>query len=359
MAIPSHDSPLPSSVHNVGSDASIISFLQRENLLLRNELNFELYLKEQHLRHIGRLHREKVTDTALEAERQNLYHTVRTLRTSNAAQHAELERCRAEAAATKARHVQWEADLNNKLKAYREERKAWTTEARQLKAQAEEDAANIASLTRQLEESGAQLFELQTKMKTDEPKLAKLEQYEAKIAQLTTCLAYWDNDVLKYEQQRKEMEKLLNKWDEMAYLVEATETTLSEVEDKYVQLEAENERLRSELELAFGNVKALRDEKAQLVVEGEPKSKQALHEADELEQEKDELRGQNENLCAEVLDLKAKLEALQLAAARDEAGKANGAHNTAEGPHGSTGLAESTAGPEPDSDVPALLELER
>ncbi len=250
---------------NLGGDAGTISFLQRENLLLRNELNFELYLKEQHLRHIGRLHREKVTDTALEAERQNLYHTVRTLRTAHAAQHAELERCRAEASATKSRHVQWEADLNNKLKAYREERKAWTTEARQLKAQAEEDSANIASLTRQLEESGAQLFELRTKMEADEPKLAKLEAYEAKIAQLTTCLAYWDNDVLKYERQRMEMEKLLNKWDEMAYLVESTETTLKDIEEKYAALEVENARLKEELQAAFGRVKAVREEKKQLV----------------------------------------------------------------------------------------------
>ncbi|CBQ72318.1 conserved hypothetical protein [Sporisorium reilianum SRZ2] len=72
-----------------------------------------------------------VTDTALKAKRQNLYHTVRTLRAFNAAQTGKLERCRAEAAATKARHVQWEADLNNKLKAYREGRKARTTEALQ------------------------------------------------------------------------------------------------------------------------------------------------------------------------------------------------------------------------------------
>ncbi|TKY86367.1 hypothetical protein EX895_004516 [Sporisorium graminicola] len=311
LAIPSYDTTMPTAAaHGLGSDASVISLLQRENLLLRNELNFELYLKEQHLRHIGRLHREKVTDTALEAERQNLYHTVRTLRTSNAAQHAELERCRAEAAATKARHVQWEADLNHKLKAYREERKAWTTEARQLKAQAEEDAANIASLTRQLEESGAQLFELRTKMESDQPRLAKLDGYEAKIAQLTQCLAYWDNDVLKYEQQRREMEKLLNKWDEMAYLVEATEATLSDVETKCATVEAENERLRRELEAAFASVRALRAEKGKLVVEGEPGRDQVVRQVGELERERDVLRGVEERLSAEVLELKAKLEVL-------------------------------------------------
>ncbi|CDR98882.1 uncharacterized protein SPSC_05816 [Sporisorium scitamineum] len=345
LAIPSYDTTMPTAAaQGVGSDASVISLLQRENLLLRNELNFELYLKEQHLRHIGRLHREKVTDTALEAERQNLYHTVRTLRASNAAQHAELERCRAEAAATKARHVQWEADLNNKLKAYREERKAWTTEARQLKAQAEEDAANNASLTRQLEESGAQLFELKTKMESDEPKLARIEQYEAKNALLTECLAYWDDDVLKYEQQRKEMEKLLNMWDEMAYSHEATEAALSEAEDRCATLEAENERLRGELEIAFASVKALKEEKGKLVVEGEPGSRQVREEIDELERERDELRGGIERLSAEVLEFKARMEAVQV--------KENGESREVNGPHGGSGLASGLQ----DVDVPPLGE---
>ncbi|KAI3476303.1 hypothetical protein L1887_62140 [Cichorium endivia] len=335
-----------SSLEAGSSDASIISFLQRENLLLRNELNFELYLKEQHLRHIGRLHREKVTDTALEAERQNLYHTVRTLRTTNAAQHAELERCRAEAASTKARHVQWEADLNNKLRAYREERKAWTSEARELKAQAEEDAAKIATLTRQLEETGAQLFELQTKMEADEPKLAKLEQYEAKIAQLTSCLAYWDNDVLKYEQQRNEMEKLLNKWDEMAYLVESTEATLSEVEQTCSRLEAENERLKQELNTAFDSVKALKVEKGKLVAQAQPGHEQALDTVAELEQQRGVLRDENEALSEKVLELSARIETMQLQHA------ANG-HSTVDGPHGASGLAAASH-PDEDDDVPAL-----
>lgn len=46
--------------------------LARENLMLKNELNFELYLKSQHLQQMGTLHREHVRETGLEAEIQNL-----------------------------------------------------------------------------------------------------------------------------------------------------------------------------------------------------------------------------------------------------------------------------------------------
>lgn len=50
----------------------LLAGLKREVLLLRNELNFELFLKQQHLQHIGRLHREHVLDSSVEAERQQL-----------------------------------------------------------------------------------------------------------------------------------------------------------------------------------------------------------------------------------------------------------------------------------------------
>lgn len=48
----------------------LIAALKREVLLLRNELNFELFVKQQHLQHMGRLHREHVSDSSVEAERQ-------------------------------------------------------------------------------------------------------------------------------------------------------------------------------------------------------------------------------------------------------------------------------------------------
>ena len=50
----------------------LLAALKREVLLLRNELNFELFVKQQHLQHIGRLHREHVLDSSVEAERQQL-----------------------------------------------------------------------------------------------------------------------------------------------------------------------------------------------------------------------------------------------------------------------------------------------
>lgn len=62
----SHDDPLPPHV------VQAISGLQREVILLRNELNFELWLSRENVRHIGRLYQDRILSKNAEAERQGL-----------------------------------------------------------------------------------------------------------------------------------------------------------------------------------------------------------------------------------------------------------------------------------------------
>ena len=50
----------------------VISALQREVLLLRNELNFELWLSRENAKHIGRLYEDRILAKTAETERQGL-----------------------------------------------------------------------------------------------------------------------------------------------------------------------------------------------------------------------------------------------------------------------------------------------
>jgi hypothetical protein len=52
--------------------AQAISGLQREVLLLRNELNFELWLSRENIKHVGRLYRDRILSRDAEVERQGL-----------------------------------------------------------------------------------------------------------------------------------------------------------------------------------------------------------------------------------------------------------------------------------------------
>lgn len=61
------------SAHYVPSHvAQAISRLQREVLLLRNELNFELWLSRENVKHIGRLFQDRIVSKNAENERQGL-----------------------------------------------------------------------------------------------------------------------------------------------------------------------------------------------------------------------------------------------------------------------------------------------
>lgn len=53
-----------------------LAVLQREVMMLRNELNVELYLKRECVRHVGRLQMDYVTSRRAELERQSLVSTL-------------------------------------------------------------------------------------------------------------------------------------------------------------------------------------------------------------------------------------------------------------------------------------------
>jgi hypothetical protein len=73
--LPNDLQPQLSELHleqNTAHVAQAISGLQREILLLRNDLNFELWLSRENSRHIGRLYQDRILMKTAEAERQGL-----------------------------------------------------------------------------------------------------------------------------------------------------------------------------------------------------------------------------------------------------------------------------------------------
>ena len=73
--LPPDEQPQMSELHldqNAAHVAHAISGLQREILLLRNDLNFELWLSRENSRHIGRLYQDRILMKTAEAERQGL-----------------------------------------------------------------------------------------------------------------------------------------------------------------------------------------------------------------------------------------------------------------------------------------------
>ncbi|RHZ56071.1 hypothetical protein Glove_406g31 [Diversispora epigaea] len=208
------------------SQQASIAFLQREIMLLRNELNFELYLKQQYLQHIGRLHRDHILDSRVEAERQNLYITYRNLRVQLDKTKEDFNRQKDEAASIKKKHIKWEDELKVKLKKYRNEANERKSEIDKLEQELREAKLTISIQAKQIEESNAKNFKLESEIKVNEPQIQKLNEYKNQVNQLTKQLVIWESDSRKFQEQKLLMETLVSQWHKMELKLESSEVEI-------------------------------------------------------------------------------------------------------------------------------------
>lgn len=110
-----------------------IVHLERELLVAKNELNFELFLKQQHIQQISKVHRAHVSDASVEAERQVLYNTCRSLKAQLQETKQLLEKEKSELEKRKNKQTHWDTDVKNKLQNFRDERKQLQFELERIK----------------------------------------------------------------------------------------------------------------------------------------------------------------------------------------------------------------------------------
>ncbi|KAL4402851.1 TOR signaling negative regulator [Malassezia pachydermatis] len=310
MEVSTMDVPLPLSPGMLKdvprSDAKTAA---SELHLLQNELRFELYMKEQLLMHIGRLHRDRITDAASEAEQQNLQHTIRTLQSQLSTMQTRFERQRSEMQTTSNRHAQWERELNVKLNSYREERRTWAKQIKELERQLNESRACYASQSEQVSKMGARLFELESDLALAKPKMARLADYDASLKKLQGCLSDWEYDLQRVDQQRVEMHHLLMRWQDMQLSVDNSERSVKGYSDKLAALAQEKATLQQRVDLLQIQNERLRDQMSARVsswVATPPV--QAPTRAPGVEPQ---LLERNKELESQVFTLRAEVEALK------------------------------------------------
>ncbi|KAM0749073.1 hypothetical protein T439DRAFT_327571 [Meredithblackwellia eburnea MCA 4105] len=219
--------------------------LQTQLVVLQGEVSFQQYLKQLHLAHMGTLHREKVLDSGAEAERQSLYRTIRVLRAQLQQTKASLDKLRGEAGVTKTNWVSHIDDLRGKLGKLREDRQKWDAEGSRLRAQVEELQELGAKREKDLEESGAALFDLQNQVAQDQIKLDRISEYEKRIEALTKTLAICDEDLFKFRQQQQDMTKLATEWKQADLIRETSEKEIAELKRLLQEQETELTKIRN------------------------------------------------------------------------------------------------------------------
>ncbi|KAF3317734.1 hypothetical protein TWF173_010502 [Orbilia oligospora] len=221
---------------------SKIAYLQRENILLKNDLNFERYLKQQHLAHIGALQRKHIKDASIEAETNNLILTNKNLKRKIEEVQKAYQKLREEGIKTKLDSRKWEAELNSRIQKLREEKKIWKEEEESVKSQLINSRAEATQLRKLVVDTEAKELQSRQRMQAVEQSLLELNHLRVQNEQLNKKLKEF-----KFTEEKIQLYKEVEK---------AGHAEVEKVKMRLKAREAEREKMKRAYEEIIGDLQS-------------------------------------------------------------------------------------------------------
>jgi solute carrier family 25 protein 16 len=248
----------PSMTDSLSDPKKNIANLRREILLLKNDLNFERYLKQQHLSHIGQLRRKHVKEATVEAETQNLINANKSLKTKlEEARRSELQ-IKKESERSRSHSKKWEADLASKLRTIREEQKKWLAEGEELRRDLATSRENCSKLRQLVVDSEARELLSKQKMASIELDLEELETLRAEVTKLNAAVHAYEGQEHERAAAHETAASAQAHVETLKLQLRSRDEELRRVKEAYDQ---EVTEMRAKLESSDGN----HNQKAQVV----------------------------------------------------------------------------------------------
>ncbi|KAK4227834.1 tuberous sclerosis 1 protein [Podospora fimiseda] len=226
---------------DVGDSASL---LYHQRLLLLNDLQYERFIKQQHMNHMGELRRKQVRVAATEAETQNLVMANRSLKQRmDDAKRSEAQ-IKKEFDHRRNMAKKWESDLTTKLQNLREEKKKWGLERNELKQQLEKAHAECERLKRIVDETEKKMVESEQNLVAVDISTATIEKLKAEIARLSASEHAFQGKQLEMETAVQEAASMEAKAQQAFAEVEAMESQFQQERKRY---EADIEALKTQV----------------------------------------------------------------------------------------------------------------
>ncbi|TVY20224.1 Tuberous sclerosis 1 protein-like [Lachnellula arida] len=198
-----------------------VAYLHREIQLLRNDLNFERYLKQQHLSHIGQLRTKQIREARVEAETQNLINGNRVLKSKLEEAKRWNTQTKKETEKSKTHSRNWESDLTAKLKVLREEQKKWHVERDELKGDLEKAKERTEKLKQLVINSEARELSSKQKIQIVEASLDELERLRGQVEKLTLSVRTYEAGETKAVEAKEGEEAALRRVSELELQLKA------------------------------------------------------------------------------------------------------------------------------------------
>jgi solute carrier family 25 (mitochondrial carrier protein), member 16 len=230
-----------------------IAFLQREVMLLRNDLNFERYLKSQHLSHIGQLQRKHIKEATIEAETQNILNNNRALKLRIEEQKKKHEMLKFETTTSKNHAKKWEGDLNSKIRILREDQKKWKAEEETIRNQLRASRQECDQLRRIIVESEAKELLSRQKVQSFQQTLGEMDNLRFQVEKLSTRLAESESKEDEFALARENEEHALAQLERMRIKLKARDGERTKMQKAY---DGRIYELESQLSRASTNIAA-------------------------------------------------------------------------------------------------------
>ncbi|KAH9952233.1 hypothetical protein B0H21DRAFT_716276 [Amylocystis lapponica] len=295
--------------------AQALAGLQREVLTLRNDLNLELWMTRENVRHLGRLYEDRVLSKTAEFERQGLHNKMREYKAEVFRLQKELQDHKDQTSTVKGHFADWNKKLQDKLTEFRNEKKSWIAEAAAMRAADKEAKDTFMAQRKLLEEATQRVFQLETKIKENAHKVDRLHDYELQIDQLIKLQRLWETDVQKLNGQAQYLQVFASEYRKMELRLECQEKTQAEMQ-QYVQsyrqqigiLESQLALAQKQLEggknvATLGRLSMTQTEYKKLAATNQ----RLRDENSELGEEVEEVKAMVDYLKQEVKDLRAQV----------------------------------------------------
>jgi solute carrier family 25 protein 16 len=180
-----------------GKTVDHLTMLQREVMMLKNDLVFERYLKQQHLSHIGQLRTKFVRHATAEAETQNLLNANRGLRNKLEDARNSTLQIRKDSEKSRSHAKKWEADLMAKLRALREQQKKWSTERETLDRDLATAHDEIYRMRQLIVVTESKELQSQQKLQSIEANMGELERLRVEAERLGNVVRMYESQEAK------------------------------------------------------------------------------------------------------------------------------------------------------------------
>jgi hypothetical protein len=212
------------STHNDFRNHTMAS-LQREIMLLRNDLNFERYLKLQHLAHIGQLQRKHIKEATAEAETQNLINTNKTLKARLTKANELYAQLKKETLTSRSQSKKWESELHSKVRSYKESEKTWNSDEGGLRFELQRTQSDYEELKKIVERAEAEQLKAQQRTKA-------LEYELGDYGHLRRELENAQDKLIRFEDERKELHTLMQERNDLRNNLEIANLRLNSREQE-------------------------------------------------------------------------------------------------------------------------------